>query len=84
MARYEIGKRAESGDPHGFTFERSDAGDRRSGEKRGLSGVVLAADHRQIGAGETGVDHGAGGGINNVDVATEQRLHRFGAGADVE
>ncbi len=71
-------------DADGFAFQITDAGERRGGEERRLAFVVLAADHDEIRAGEIGVDHRAGGGVDDIDIAAEQRLHRLGARADVE
>lgn len=82
VARDEVGEGPKARDPDGFAFERRNVGDRRGRKKRSLSGVVLAPHHHEIGAGEIGVDNRAGGGVNNIDIAGEQRLHRRCARAD--
>ena len=83
MARDEVGEGAKTRDPDGFAFERRDAGDGRSREETKFVRVSYwQPDHHEVGAGEIGVDHRAGGGVNNIDVAGEQRLHGRGARAD--
>jgi hypothetical protein len=80
----EIGKRAKARNPNRLPFEFADAGDRRGREKRGLSFLVLATHHDQIGPGNIGIDDGAGGRVDDIDVAAEKRLHGRCAGADKE
>jgi hypothetical protein len=84
MARYEIGKRAEARDADRFAFQVANARNRRGRKERSLSLVILAADHDEVGAGQIGINHGAGCGVKDIHVAAEQRLHGRRAGADKE
>jgi hypothetical protein len=49
-----------------------------------LTRVILTADHRQIRAGEIGIDYRRRGRVNKIDIAGKQCLHGSGAGTNEE
>jgi hypothetical protein len=82
VTRDEIGKRAESRHTDRFAFQLGEARNRRGREKRRLPLIILTAHHDQIRAGKIGINNGAGRGVNDFDIAAEQRLNSRCAGAD--
>ena len=46
--------------------------------------VILTTNHRQVGAGEIRVDHGARSRVYDIDIAAKERLDSSGTRANVE